>query len=73
MAKTQNTLEAVKTKMQELKDARQAQFDTIRKMQETYGAQISAGQRKRGNSSRSGRGICTATRYQTQKAQHWTR
>lgn len=42
MAKAQNTLEAVKTKMQELKDARQAQFDTIRKMQETYRAQISA-------------------------------
>lgn len=40
MAKAQTTLEAVKTKMQELKDARQAQFDTIRKMQETYSEQI---------------------------------
>lgn len=35
------TLEAVKNKMKELQEARQAQFDKIRQMQETYRAQIS--------------------------------
>lgn len=41
MAKT-TTLESVKTKMQELKEARAAQYETINAMKATYTAQINA-------------------------------